>query len=50
VVRAKAFLIKAIAANDTSTIERIFNAKYPIDEPVQAFSLTTPLMHCAAMG
>ena len=31
-------------------MERIFNARYPIDEPVQAFSMTTPLMHCAAMG
>ena len=50
VLRAKAFLIKAIANNDIGTMERIFNAKYPIDEYVQAFSQTTPLMHCAAMG
>ena len=50
VIRAKAFLIKAITSNDIKTIEKIFNAKYPINEPIQAFLLTTPLMHCAALG
>ena len=50
VIRAKAFLIKAIGNNDIQTIERIFKAKYPVDEPVQAFSMTTPLMHCSALG
>ena len=49
-IRAKAFLIKAIGNNELQTIERIFNARYPIDEPVQAFCMTTPLMHCAALG
>ena len=49
-LRARAFLIKAIENNELNTMERIFNANYPIDEPVQETIKTTPLMHAACKG
>ena len=50
VIRAKPFLVKAIESSDIDKIKRIFKAKYPVDEPIQAFRMTTPLMYCSALG
>ena len=50
VLRARPFLIKAIENNELNTMERIFNANYPIDEAVQETLKTTPLMHAACKG
>ena len=50
IIRAKPFLIKAIVGNDTTVMQRIFKASFPIDEPIQGNSTTTAFMHCAAVG
>ena len=48
VIRAKAFLVKAIGKNDVKTVERIMKAGYPIEEPIQTFMRQTPLMYALA--
>ena len=50
VIRAKSFLIKAINKNDPKTLERIFKAGYPIEEPIQSHGEQTPLMFAASVG
>ena len=43
-------MCKAIIENNVPNIQRIFKAKYPVDEPVTSNSGTTPLMHVSAEG
>ena len=45
--KAREFLIVAITRNNVEQLERILNANYPVNEPIQAYGKITPLMFCA---
>ena len=48
--RAKPFMTKAIIENNATNLGRIFDADYPINEPIADIGRVTPLMNCLALG
>lgn len=50
VTRSKPFLVMAIKKNDTTKLDRIMKAGFPIDEPIQSFGEQSPLMFAASVG
>ena len=48
--RAKPFMTKAITENNATNLGRIFEAAYPVNEPIAETGRVTPLMYCCALG
>ena len=48
--RAKPFMTKAILENNVSNLAKIFEAEYPVNEPIAETGKVTPLMNCLALG
>ena len=48
--RAKPFMSKAILENNVTNLGRIFDASYPVNEPISESGKVTPLMNCLALG
>ena len=48
--RARPFMTKAITENNATNLGRIFEAAYPVNEPIAETGRVTPLMYCCALG
>ena len=48
--RAKPFMTKAIIENNVTNLGAIFDASYPINEPIAETGRVTLLMNCLALG
>ena len=48
--KAKPFMTQAIQQNNTGNIRRIFEASFPVNEPIAETGGITPLMYCCALG